>query len=75
MCLIGQDLSVSYGYASNLSREHMTALERAFSYLRGTIDYYLTYTRYSDAIEGCYSDANWVTDSYSVVYYKICIHV
>ena len=26
----------------------------------------MTYTRYSDAIEGYYSDDNWVTDSYSV---------
>jgi len=50
-------------YTSNPSIEHRTALERVFS--RGTIGYCLTYTGYTDVMEG-YSDANWVTDSNSV---------
>jgi len=32
---------------------------------RDTIGYCLTYTRYSEVIEG-YSDTNWVTDSHSI---------
>ena len=36
---------------SSPSREHWTALERVFRYLRGTISYYLTYTGYLDVIE------------------------
>jgi len=50
---------------TNPTREQWTALERVFRYLRGTIGYCLTYTRYCDVIEG-YSDTNWVTDSNSV---------
>ena len=52
-------------YTINPNKEYQTALERVFSYLRGIIGYYLTYTSYPDAIKG-YSDANWVTDSNSV---------
>jgi len=47
-------------YTSNLSREHCTALERVFRYLRDTIGYCLP-----DVIEG-YNDANWATDFNSV---------
>ena len=52
-------------YTSNSSREYWTALERVFRYLRGTIGYCLTYTRYTDVMEG-YSDANRVTDFNSI---------
>ena len=52
-------------YINNPSREHCTALERVFRYLRGTIGYCLTYTEYPDVIVG-YNDANWVTNSNSV---------
>jgi len=52
-------------YTNNPSREHWTELERVFRYLRGTIGYCLTYTRYPNIIKE-YSDANWVTDSHSV---------
>jgi len=52
-------------YISIPSREHYTALERVFRYLRGTIGYCLTYTEYPDVILG-YNDANWVTYSNSV---------
>ena len=52
------DISYAVGklsrYTSNPSREHWTALERVFRYLRGTIGY-------SDVMEG-YSDDNWITD-------------
>ena len=54
------DISYAVGrlsrYTSNPSREHWTALERVFRYLRGTISYCLTYAGYLDVIEG-YSDA------------------
>jgi len=63
------DISYAVGrlsrITSNPSREHWTALERVFRYLRKIIGYCLTYIRYPDVIEG-YSDANWVTDSHSV---------
>ena len=52
-------------YTTNPSREHWTTLERVFRYLRGTIDFCLTYTGYPDVMKG-YSDANWVTNSNSV---------
>ena len=63
------DISYAVGrmnrYTSNPSREHWTALERVFRYLRDTVSYCLTYTGYPDVMEG-YSDANWVNDSNSV---------
>jgi len=63
------DISYTVGklsrYTSNPSRDHWTALERVFRYLRGTIGYCLTYTEYPNIIKG-YSEANWVTDSHSV---------
>jgi len=52
-------------YISNPSREHWTALERVFRYLRGTIGYCLTYTGYPDVMKS-YSDAKYVTDFNSV---------
>ena len=52
-------------YACNLNREHWTSLKRVFRYLRRTIEYYLTYTGYPDAIKW-YSDANGVTGSESI---------
>ena len=42
-------------YTSNPSREHWTALERVFRYLRGLMGYCLTYTGYPNVMEG-YSD-------------------
>ena len=63
------DISYTVGklsrYTSNPSRDHWTALERVFRYLRGTIGYCLTYTEYPDITEG-YSDAIWVIDSHSI---------
>ena len=63
------DISYAVGrlsrQTSNPNREHWTALERVFRYLRGIIAYCLTYTGYLDVIEE-YSDADWVTDSHSV---------
>ena len=44
---------------------HCTIIERVFKYLRGIINYCLTYTGYPNAIK-MYSDANWVTDSNNV---------
>ena len=49
------DISYAVGrlsrYTSSPSREHWTVLERVFRYLRGTIGYCLTYTRYPDVME------------------------
>jgi len=42
---------------NNPSREYWNALERVSRYLRGTIDYCLTYIGYPDTIKE-YSDAN-----------------
>ena len=55
------DISYAVGrlskYTSKRSREHWTALKIVFRYPSDTIVDYLTYTGYSDIIEG-YSDAN-----------------
>jgi hypothetical protein len=52
-------------YTQNPNKEHWVALERVMRYLRGTIDYFLTYDGFSNVLEG-YSDANWITDSVDV---------
>ena len=54
-------------HTNNPSGEYWNALERVSRYLRGTIDYCLTYIGYPDTIKE-YSDANWVTDFGSVKY-------
>lgn len=52
-------------YTHNPSGEHWTALERVFKYLRGTLDYSLTYRGFPAVVEG-YSDANWITDNQDI---------
>ena len=52
-------------YISNPNEEHWEALKRIFRYLKGTINYTLTYTGFPSVLEG-YSDANWITDSQDV---------
>ncbi|GKC22914.1 hypothetical protein Tco_1025064 [Tanacetum coccineum] len=48
-------------YTSNPSALHWQALGRVFQYLKGTVDYGLTYSGYPSVIEG-YSDASWINN-------------
>nr|GFB20766.1 zinc finger, CCHC-type [Tanacetum cinerariifolium] len=48
-------------YTSNPSALHWQALGQVFQYLKGTMDYGLTYIGYPFVIEG-YSDANWINN-------------
>lgn len=48
-------------YTSNPSSHHWQALYRVFKYLKGTMDYCLTYSGFPSVIEG-YSDASWITN-------------
>nr|GEY03635.1 zinc finger, CCHC-type [Tanacetum cinerariifolium] len=48
-------------YTKNSSALHWQALGRVFLYLKGTMDYGLTYSGYPSVIEG-YSDANWINN-------------
>ncbi|XP_028237005.1 chymomexicain-like [Glycine soja] len=48
-------------FTSNPSSHHWQAMNRVFKYLKGTIDYGLTYTGSPSVIEG-YSDASWITN-------------
>ena len=48
-------------YTINPSSHHWQALNRVFKYLKGTMDYGLTYSGFPSAIEG-YSDASWITN-------------
>ncbi|GJY28831.1 zinc finger, CCHC-type containing protein [Tanacetum coccineum] len=49
------------GYTINLSALHWQALGRVFQYLKGAMDYGLTYSGYPSIIEG-YSDASWINN-------------
>ncbi|GJX64147.1 zinc finger, CCHC-type containing protein [Tanacetum coccineum] len=54
-------------FTSNPSRQHWQAITRMFKYLKGTMNYGLSYIRYPSVLEG-YSDASWINhveDSYS----------
>nr|GEU88987.1 zinc finger, CCHC-type [Tanacetum cinerariifolium] len=48
-------------YTSNPSAQHWQALARVFQYLKGTMDYGLTYSGYPSIIQG-YSDASWINN-------------
>nr|GFB38033.1 zinc finger, CCHC-type [Tanacetum cinerariifolium] len=48
-------------YTSNPNALHWQALGRVFQYLKGTMDYGLTYSGYPSVIEG-YSDASWINN-------------
>ena len=50
---------ISY-FSSNLGEQHWRAVKRIFRYLKGMIDFTLTYSNASD-LEG-YSDADWAGD-------------
>ena len=46
-------------HTNNISRIHWIALERIFSYLKGTIPYCLRFIGYLVVLEG-YNDASWI---------------
>nr|KAJ0195046.1 hypothetical protein LSAT_V11C700360720 [Lactuca sativa] len=48
-------------YTSNPSSHHWQAVRRVFKYLKGTMNYGLTYSGYSSVLEG-YSDASWINN-------------
>nr|GFA70961.1 zinc finger, CCHC-type [Tanacetum cinerariifolium] len=49
-------------YTSNPSAQHWQALARVFQYLKGTMNYGLTYSGYPSIIEG-YFDASWINNT------------
>ncbi|GKG10329.1 hypothetical protein Tco_0339075, partial [Tanacetum coccineum] len=46
-------------FTSNPSRQHRKAITRVFKYLRGTMNYGLSYFGYPSVLEG-YTDASWI---------------
>jgi hypothetical protein len=48
-------------YTHNPSLIHWQAMNRVFKYLKGTMDYSLTYSGFPSVLEG-YSDASWITN-------------
>ncbi|GJU50151.1 zinc finger, CCHC-type containing protein [Tanacetum coccineum] len=46
-------------FTSNPSRQHWQAITRVFKYLKGTMNYGLSYIGYPSVLEG-YSDASWI---------------
>ncbi|XP_057426375.1 secreted RxLR effector protein 161-like [Lotus japonicus] len=54
-------------FTSNPSRHHWHAITRVFKYLKGTMNYGLSYVGFPSVLEG-YSDASWINnveDSFS----------
>jgi len=51
-------------YASNPSKEHFTAIKKILRYLKGTIDYSITYTKSNKYISGYY-DSDYAGDIYT----------
>ncbi|KAK2407746.1 secreted RxLR effector protein [Trifolium repens] len=48
-------------YTSNPSRHHWHAITRVFKYLKGTLNYGLSYMGFPSVLEG-YSDASWINN-------------
>ncbi|GKB29982.1 zinc finger, CCHC-type containing protein [Tanacetum coccineum] len=46
-------------FTSNPSRQHWPAITKVFKYLKGTMNYGLSYVGYPSVLEG-YSDASWI---------------
>ncbi|GJW47125.1 hypothetical protein Tco_0078771 [Tanacetum coccineum] len=46
-------------FTSNLSRQHWHAITRVFKYLKGTMNYGLSYVGYPSVLEA-YLDASWI---------------
>ncbi|KAJ9567195.1 hypothetical protein OSB04_003161 [Centaurea solstitialis] len=51
-----------WGRAHNPGLIHWQAMNRVFKYLKGTMDYGLTYSGFPSVLEG-YSDASWITNT------------
>ncbi len=49
-------------YTSNPSAQHWQAVNRVFKYLKGTMDYGLSYLGYPSILEG-HADASWISNS------------
>ena len=49
-------------YTHNPNNEHWSALMRLMKYLKGTLNYGISYNEFSSTLEG-YCDANWIFDS------------
>ncbi|KAJ9550828.1 hypothetical protein OSB04_014873 [Centaurea solstitialis] len=49
-------------YTHNPGLIHWQAINRVFKYLKGTMDYGLTYSGFPSVLEG-YSDASWITNT------------
>nr|GFD08248.1 hypothetical protein [Tanacetum cinerariifolium] len=47
-------------YTSNPSAQHWQALARVFQYLKGTMNYGLTYSGYPSIIEAAGNEAEWL---------------
>ncbi|KAI3739402.1 hypothetical protein L2E82_29806 [Cichorium intybus] len=48
-------------YTKNANAQHWQAVNRVFKYLKGTMDYGLSYLGYPSVLEG-HSDASWITN-------------
>ncbi|GKD16004.1 hypothetical protein Tco_1205162, partial [Tanacetum coccineum] len=48
-------------YTSNPNTQHWQAIHRVFKYLKGTMNYGLSYSVYPSVLEG-YSDATWISN-------------
>ncbi|GJS35824.1 zinc finger, CCHC-type containing protein [Tanacetum coccineum] len=62
-------------FTSNPSRQHWQAITRVFKYLKGTMNYGLSYMGYPLVLEG-YSDASWINhveDSSSTSGWVFCL--
>ncbi|GKC67059.1 zinc finger, CCHC-type containing protein [Tanacetum coccineum] len=49
-------------YTSNPGTQHWQAIQMVLRYLKKTMDYRLTYTRYPSVLEG-YTDASWISNT------------
>nr|KAJ0190686.1 hypothetical protein LSAT_V11C800401250 [Lactuca sativa] len=58
---IAYDVGRISRYTSNPSSHHWQDVTRVFKYLKGTINYGLTYNGYPSLLEG-YSDASWINN-------------
>ncbi|GJU60052.1 zinc finger, CCHC-type containing protein [Tanacetum coccineum] len=56
---IAYDVGRLSRFTSNPSRQHWKVITRVFKYLRGTMNYGLSYIGYPSMLEG-YSDASWI---------------
>nr|KAJ0192903.1 hypothetical protein LSAT_V11C800431030 [Lactuca sativa] len=65
--MISTRLDIAYAvgrlsrYTSNPHSHHWQAVSRVFKYLKGTMNYGLTYNGYPSVLEG-YSDASWINN-------------